>query len=579
MRTIRARLLVTFGVVILVTAGVTLIVQTAWLRTYLVEDKTSLLTSQSASISQFTAVYVRQSENLPAVAGSLLQQFSTFSSGDLALYDRRGHLLESTGRTSGYAAAGRLDVSGSGGWPSRRIYTRDGTRWLAISTPIGQPAVGYVTQTVSLGEVDLALAASQRRLVFASLLALLGAGVVSLFLSGTLTRPVLGLRDTALALASGDLSVRVQSDRQDELGELSRSIDHMANRLDDMLASSNAERRRLSAIMTNLSEGLVALDGQDRVLIANPAAALLFHCMGGDMLGRDAAELLPGGRMRPVIQAARTSGGLYAHELEWPYEDGTTIRLTFAPFEMESGPGLVMTLRNITDLRRLEERRQEYISRLSHELRTPLTIIKGYLITLLDTPAQDLPSERGVLDTLNQETDRLARMVEELLEVSRQRSAVLRLKMAPERVDDIIRESVAGMRTQASRHGVRMAANLPDSTPPVPASRDHVKQVLLNLLDNAIKYNRSGGSVDVSLEVLPTGVSVTVRDTGRGIPPEDLPFIFDRYFRGTGHSAGGSGLGLSIVKEIIDAHGGEITVASGPEGTTVRFVLPRFNES
>lgn len=578
MKTIRVRLLVAFGVVILITAGMILMLQTAWLRTYLLDDKASLLQAQSASISQFTAVYVRQPENLPSVAGSLLQQFSSFSSGDLALYDRSGRLLESTGRSSSFLAPDRLDLRGSS-WPSRRVYTHEGIRWLAVSTPIGNPPLGYVTQTVPLDDVDRALTASQRRLVLVSLIALAGAGAVSLFLSGTITRPILRLRDTAMALASGDLSVRVQSRRQDELGELSRSIDHMANRLDEMLATSNAERRRLSAILTNLSEGLVALDGEDRVLIANPAASLLFNCVGREMRGRDAAELLPGGRMRPVIQAARASGGLYAHELTWPFEEGTTIRLTFAPLELDSGLGLVMTLRNITDLRRLEERRQEYISRLSHELRTPLTIIKGYLITLLDTPPGELSLERAVLETLDLETDRLARMVEELLEYSRQRSTVLRLKMAPDRIDAVVRESVSGMQNQAARNGVRIAIRLPEAVPPVPMSRDHIKQVLLNLFDNAIKYNRPGGAVDVTLEVLPAGVSVTVSDTGRGIPPEDLPFIFDRYFRGRDHSAGGSGLGLSIVKEIIDAHGGEITVASSSDGTTVRFVLPRFIES
>lgn len=576
MNTIRARLLVTFMVVVFVTLGLIWVTQTAWLERYLMNDKARMLENQLASVSQFTAVYVRRPENLPVVAQSLLKQFSAFSSGDLALYDHTGQLVSSTARSAQYSASVLLTDLDRNDWPRRHVYRSGAGRWLSVSTPVGSPPVGFVTQTVPLDEMDLALAATSRRLIFATMLALTGAGIVSLFLANSLTRPISHLRDAAIALAGGNLSVRLKSDRGDELGVLARSVDHMADRIEQNLAASEADRRRLSAILTNLSEGLIAFDGENRVLMANPAAARLLGVRIDELPGRPAATLLPGGRMEPVLRTARESKGLYAHELDWPFEEGTTVRVTCAPLEIESGDGLVMTLRNTTDLRRLEERRQEFMSRLSHELRTPLTIIKGYLVTLLDTPDKDLPAERESLVILDREADRLARMVEELLEFSRQRSALLRLNIAPERLDEVIRESVSGMRNQAARSGVALSVSAPDEVPPVPMSRDHVKQVLLNLLDNAVKYNKPGGKVTVSLEVIAGGLSVSVDDTGRGIPPEDLPFIFDRFFRGARTPAsGGSGLGLAIVKEIVEAHGGEITVSSSGEGTTVRFVLPR----
>lgn len=575
MKTIRLRLTVVFMTVVLFALGIILVIHYLWLARYLIDDKTAQLEEQLAAISQFSEVFVQTPENLPVVANSLLQQFAAFVSGDLAIFDLRGYLVASD---IGYE---RIFATTGTAIPTTDQFQRDiidaeGSRWLVVTSAIGssQP-LGYVTQIFSLAETDRSLTATQLRLVYAILLALAGAGIISLILSSTLTKPLLQMRDTALALAKGDLSQRLSSVRQDEVGELSRSIDHMADEIQRMLISSEENRRRLSAILSSLSEGLLAIDDQGIILLANPAAARLFDEQSNRLVGHKAAGLLPMGRMESIMTAALNAGGLYAHELEWPFRPNTSIRVTCVPWEIEGGQGLIITLRNVTDLRKLEEKRQEYISRLSHELRTPLTIIKGYLITLLDTPPEELPSETGTLQTLDRETDRLTRMVEELLEASRQRSAVLNLNISPSRLDEVIRESIEGLSNHAARQNINLHVSLPAAVPLIPISRDHIKQVMLNLLDNAIKYNDPGGNVYVSAEINQDNLTVTVRDDGHGISSEHLPFVFDRYYRGSDQDKSGSGLGLAIVKEIIEAHGGEIDVSSGSEGTTVRFILPR----
>lgn len=582
MKTIRLRLAVVFMGVVLFALGIILVVQYLWLTRYLIDDKAAQLEEQLTAISQFSEVFVQTPENLPVVANTLLQQFAAFVSGELAIFDVQGALVASDfdyerifATTSDAGAVDGATALPAAGRFQREITVAEGSRWLVITSAIGTQPLGYVTQAFSLAETDRSLKATQARLVYSTLLALIGAGIISLILANTLTKPLLQMRDTALSFAKGDLSKRLSSTRQDEVGELSRSIDHMADEIQRMLISSEENRRRLSAILSSLSEGLLAIDNKGFILLANPAAARLFEEQGNKLVGREATSLLPMGRMQSIISAALNAGGLYTHELEWPFLKDTSIRITCVPWEIEGGQGLIMTLRNVTDLRKLEEKRQEYISRLSHELRTPLTIIKGYLITLLDTPPEELPAEVSTLQTLDCETDRLTRMVEELLEASRQRSAVLNLNISPNRLDGVIRESVEGLTNHAARQHIKLHVSLPAGMPLIPISRDHIKQVMLNLLDNAIKYNDPGGNVFVSAEVNPDNLAVTVRDDGHGIASEHLPFIFVRYYRGSEQDKSGSGLGLAIVKEIITAHGGEIEVSSGPEGTTVRFVLPR----
>ena len=586
MKTIRLRLAVVFMTVVLVALGIILILHYLWLTRYLIDDKAAQLEDQLAAISQFSEVFVQTPENLPVVANSLLQQFAAFVSGDLAIFDSLGSLVASDSDyerifwhisdpdDTGSAGPSELGRPAAGQF-QRAIIQAEGSRWLVVTSAIGSQPLGYVTQAFSLAETDRSLAATQLRLVYSILLALAGAGIISLVLSSTLTKPLLQMRDTALALAKGDLSKRLSSTRQDEVGELSRGIDHMADEIQRMLISSEENRRRLSAILSSLSEGLLAIDGQGIIRLANPAAARLFNEQSNRLVGRTADGLLPMGRMESIISAALNAGGLYAHELEWPFRPDTAIRITCVPWEVEGGQGLIITLRNVTDLRKLEEKRQEYISRLSHELRTPLTIIKGYLITLLDTPPEELPAETGTLQTLDRETDRLTRMVEELLEASRQRSAVLSLNISPGRLDEVIRESMEGLANHAARQQIKLHVSLPAAMPLIPISRDHIKQVMLNLLDNAIKYNDPGGNVFVTAEVNPDNLAVTVRDDGHGIASEHLPFIFGRYYRASDQDKSGSGLGLAIVKEIIEAHGGEIDLASGSEGSTIRFMLPR----
>jgi len=228
------------------------------------------------------------------------------------------------------------------------------------------------------------------------------------------------------------------------------------------------------------------------------------------------------------------------------------------------------------ELRKLEQARSEFLGNVSHELKTPLTIIKGFVITLQGTPG--IPDDWShSLEIVDRETDRLTRLVNDMLELTRLRSGRVLLRVSPVDLKELLGTVVSQMEVRAREAGIDLSLQCADGILPVSADSDRLKEVMLNLIDNAIKYSAAGGRVMVNAGALPGGVEIWVRDNGPGIPEEEIPFLFERFFRGTvrGNKIEGTGLGLAIVKEIVEAHGGKISVESTlGEGTRVKVSLP-----
>lgn len=237
---------------------------------------------------------------------------------------------------------------------------------------------------------------------------------------------------------------------------------------------------------------------------------------------------------------------------------------------------LAATLNRMAEeLSRLDRLKNEFVASVSHELRTPLTSIKGFAVTLREGLPADACELREGLEVIDREADRLAGLVEELLDFSRLQAGRLTLRCAPVRVDDLVRETVRQMRPRAGRLGIGLTAVIAPGVPPVDGDRDRLKQVLVNLLDNALKFTPAGGRVEVGVAPVAHGVRVTVADTGPGIPPEELPRVKERFFRGRA-AREGTGLGLALAEELVKRHGGTLEIASdGRSGTQAAFFLPR----
>jgi two-component system phosphate regulon sensor histidine kinase PhoR len=288
---------------------------------------------------------------------------------------------------------------------------------------------------------------------------------------------------------------------------------------------------------------------------------------------------VPWPRLRAVLDDAAAHGRVCAEELP-PAETGNRlIEVHCAPIAGTDGcaGGAVAVLRDVTDLRRLERARRELTANVSHELRTPLTSIKGFAETLLGGAMRDESTCRRFLEIIDQETNRLVKLVDDLLDLSRLESKRLSLELGQVRMADVVTDAVLAMKPLAGRRALELQPSEADVT--VLADRDRLAQVLTNLVDNAIKFTADGGHIAVGWRAMNGEVEVIVADDGPGIQPGDLPHVFERFYKADRARAAvrpGTGLGLAITKHIIEAHGGRIRVASAPgTGTTFAFTLPR----
>ncbi|MDR7400916.1 MAG: ATP-binding protein [Armatimonadota bacterium] len=412
----------------------------------------------------------------------------------------------------------------------------------------------------------------------AVLVGLLAAWVVGSRLSRRLTQPLLQLGQVAERLAAGDFAGRVPHDDTEELARLGRTFNTMADHLQRTIAEITAERKKLEAIVGGMTDGVVATDRHGAVVLFTRAAAELLGTPPDSALGRPARDVLRGGRLAALLEDA-ARGRIIAEELPPGLVGDRVVEVHCAPYRDDRGEviGAVAVLRDVTELRQTERLRRELTANVSHELRTPLTSIKGFTETLLDGAMRDEATCRRFLTIIQSEVDRLVKLVDDLLDLSRLESRHVTLDLQPVDVGALVAHTVDKLRPLADAGGLTFVVQAPPGVV-APADRDRLEQVLTNLIDNALKYTPAGGRVEVAVHPRAGEVEVTVSDTGRGIPAEDLPHVFERFYRADRsrtRGSGGTGLGLAIARHIVEAHGGRIAVRSRPgEGTTFTVVLP-----
>jgi two-component system phosphate regulon sensor histidine kinase PhoR len=360
-------------------------------------------------------------------------------------------------------------------------------------------------------------------------------------------------------------------------------FNRMADRLAGTIATLSAERTKLEVVVSGMVDGVIATDRDGTVILTNRAAADLVQAgRPASPRSRPTTRVVPGPRLKLLLHEAAQSGRVSAEELP-PAEVGDRlVEVHCAPITGAGGrpTGAVAVLRDVTDLRRLERLRRELTANVSHELRTPLTSIKGFAETLLGGAMRDEATCRHFLEIIDKESNRLVKLVDDLLDLSRLENKRISLELSPVEVGEVIQETVARLRPLAGARDFDLRPAAPEVI--ALADRDRLAQILTNLLDNAIKFTPDGGRIAVDWRTANGEVEVTVADSGQGIAEADLPHVFERFYkadRARAATPGGSGLGLAITRHIVEAHGGRIRVASTPgAGTTFTFTLPRDGE-
>lgn len=411
-------------------------------------------------------------------------------------------------------------------------------------------------------------------LIFSAFLAFISAWLVIRLLSGSLVE----ITGVARRFAAGDLSSRIPVRSSGEIGELSATLNAMADELGRRVRDAELRRLELEAAFSNMAEAVVVTDGAGVIARMNPRARALLLAPGGAS-GARLMDMPGGPELSAAALKALASGLPVSSETLCGSVPGIVLSVTASPIR-EQGiiGGCVVVARDITAERRLEAMRRDFVANVSHELRTPLTAIKGYVETLLDGALEDKEHAREFLGVIGEHAKRLDNIVADLLKLSRLESGASLLEKSEIELKTLADGILAGFPARFLSGPVKVS-NLLAPGLTARADRARLEQVFINLLDNAVKFTPQGGSVEISAQDLRDSVKVLVRDNGSGIPAEHLPRLFERFYRvdkARSRELGGTGLGLSIVRHIVELHGGSVGVESAEgKGSTFWFTVPK----
>ena len=457
---------------------------------------------------------------------------------------------------------------------------------------------GFARVAMPVAEIEQNVKVLNRTLMISGAAAALVAAVIATYVASRTIRPVSRLTESVERMAEGDLSRRLLPTSNDEIGNLTRSFNYMADQLQEKVANLALERERLSTVLERMADGVVITDESGTVVMINPAAARILKYDEERAIGRRFPQVAYSYQLIDLWNRCRDTQEEQSEIVETAlYSD--FVRAVVTPLRQEPPRYLVM-LQDLTHIRRLETIRRDFISNISHELRTPLASLSLVVETLRDGALEDPPAAQRFLSHMETELASLTQTVEELLELSRIESGRVPLEIKATKVRKLILKPTKRLKPQAERKGISLQLSIPDDLPRVRADAARVQQVVTNLLHNAIKFTPPGGTVTISAHLrLPSGdgrarlpalrgeaasqeitgrplLIFSVADTGVGIPQEDLQRIFERFYKtDRARSQEGTGLGLAISKHIIEGHGGRIWAESiEGTGSTFYFSLP-----
>lgn len=652
-RSIQVKLILMVLLLILIAVQLIGVYFISTMKNSLIGTFTSNLDAQATLLAGFVAPVLSRTETAES-GGNSADELGTFvrnlfaSSGtEIQVLDANGKVL-TTSDPSRQSIVGRKNTSLLVSRAlqgirdnSEEFVDENNVRHKVVVKPVmsGDKVVGAVYVVRSMAELYDTMERVNRIFVSGILLALGLTAVLGVLLAGTITQPVKALTRQAVAVAEGRFEERVPVQGDDELSQLSAAFNEMTARLSEALAMHEEEKERLASILANMSDGVLATDERGRVIVANRRARKMLG--RDDLEGRAAADVLQIGE-EPIDAALRgRESTLLMRRKDEETEEQLVFRVTLTPIRSRDrgAAGAIVVLHDVTEMEKLEEARREFVANVSHELRTPLTTIKSYVEALEDGAINDPPLAGRFVGVIRNETERMIRLVSDLLHLSRFDSRQAQLHRERIDVNDMLDEVVDRFSLQLRQKAIVARVRVEPGIEPVWLDRDGIDQVLDNLISNAIKYTPDGGEIEITARIGrpdpaerrpeegrdgrgpaersraealpeklgpeearatespaaseagaggplaggPEALIIVVRDTGVGIPKKDLGRIFERFYRvdkARSRSMGGTGLGLSIAREIVRAHGGTITIDSEVgKGTAVTVALPLVRQA
>ncbi|MHB8171836.1 MAG: two-component system histidine kinase PnpS [Thermincolia bacterium] len=452
--------------------------------------------------------------------------------------------------------------------------------YAAIPLYKGEQISAVLRLSLPVSDVEESMDGIKMMVIATTAIALLTSTLLAFWVARRFTKPIRELAHMVEGIAQGDFERRVGNAGSTEVDQIAQTISQVAWHLKDNLNVISREKNKVKAILASLVEGVVATDREGRIILVNRAAELMFSMKEEVVKGKYILEAIRNHEIETYTQEVLRFGqNLTKEDRIFPGSD-MVFKINISPIRTIDGwvMGAVLVFRDVTELRALEQMRTEFVANVSHELRTPLTSIKGFVETLLDGAMDQPHVARRFLEIINEETDRFYRLITDLLSLARLETPSAQLPDEPVSLAKVLEKVMAVLEPLARDKDIRINLELEANLPGVRIGEDLLGQVLMNLLDNAIKFTPVGGWITVRGKELPGLLEMQVSDTGIGIPPESLPRLFERFYRvdkARSREMGGTGLGLSIVKHILERYGQKITVESRlGQGTTFTFTLP-----
>ena len=448
-----------------------------------------------------------------------------------------------------------------------------------VLNEVGQ-VKGVLYMTADLQEMYQTLDESKIILTKATLLALAITVLLGFLIASSITEPIRDVTVKAEKMAKGDFEQFVEVKSDDEIGQLASMFNYLTLKLKKTIQEINLERSKLDTIFNYMADGVIAVDKTGHIIHANPIALNILK-----LSNVDAKELYS------IELKNIHDSGIGLKKIDWSHVealegdeiielDSGIYRIKYATFRNEENNigGLIIVFQDITKQHKLDNMRKEFVANVSHELKTPITTIKSYAETLMDEDVTDKELSSQFLSVIDNECDRMARIVKDLLQLSNLDYNKTKWKKESISIEELLRHACMKMSLAAKEKGHCIELNIEENIPDIVADKDGIEQVILNIISNSIKYTPENGHIDVIAKKQDKNVIITIKDNGIGIPDKDKERIFERFYRvdkARSRELGGTGLGLSIAKQIIEAHNGQIILKSKyEEGTEVDIILP-----
>ena len=577
-----SKLLTTYLVIILVTLFVVGLALTQLLQNYFYDAREGELLAKGQELAGIYAAQMQGFQD-PRVTTDLLYTLDRFLDARVQPVDRS---MLGLATCAGFEDLGlpltteELDLLLTGHAITKRGYHSQSKLQMAtvvVPVVVRHVVVGAIFLHAPLTGITQTVSQVQGLIFYAAIVATVLAMIVGYYMSKSISQPLQQMTRAALEVAGGNYQQRVEVSSADEVGQLAQSFNHMSSTLNQTVEALSQEKNKLESIMVSMNEGVLAIDQEGQVLLANPQARKLLQLAEMDITGAKIARLLPDAAMYNLFSTVITKGEGQVQEFTLP--GGRILSLQIAPLRREQQRwGAVGILQDVTEVRQLEEMRRNFVANVSHELRTPMTAIQGFVEALLDGLAEDKESQERYLQVILDETIRLNRLITDLLDLSRLETGQLSWPLEPIELRPLLQEVSTKLQPQFARQELQLLLQIPERLPMVFGNRDRLQQVLINLLSNALSFTPAGGRVTLAAAAEHDWVRVSVEDTGIGIPADEQELVWERFHKvdkARTRKLGGTGLGLSIVKQIVEAHGGSVGLESTPgQGSTFFFTLP-----